>query len=73
MRHLAIVAAVGLLCLAPLAVASDSAPPEKTGLKVGENAPAFELADQNGKQRTLDDLAKGADYVAIVFYRSASW
>ncbi len=66
-------AVVAFACLASLAIAGDAAPAEKTGLKVGANAPAFKLQDQTGKRQTLDDLTKGADYVAMVFYRSASW
>jgi hypothetical protein len=30
----------------------------KTGLKVGEKAPAFKLKDQNGKERTLEEFTK---------------
>jgi cytochrome oxidase Cu insertion factor (SCO1/SenC/PrrC family) len=58
--------------LAPAGRASDPAPQEKTGLKVGEKAPAFTLKDQNGKERTLDEFVKQGK-VALVFYRSASW
>jgi cytochrome oxidase Cu insertion factor (SCO1/SenC/PrrC family) len=47
-------------------------PPEKTGLKVGEKAPAFKLTDQAGKERTLDEFVKQGK-VALVFYRSAAW
>ncbi len=45
---------------------------EPPGVKVGEKAPAFRLADQSGKERTLDDLLKNGN-VALVFYRSANW
>lgn len=41
-------------------------------LAVGSRAPAFTLKDQNGKQRSLDDLLKDRN-VALVFHRSASW
>jgi cytochrome oxidase Cu insertion factor (SCO1/SenC/PrrC family) len=44
----------------------------KTGLKVGEKAPAFKLKDQAGKERTLEEFAKKGK-VALVFYRSADW
>ena len=47
-------------------------PPEKTGLKIGEKAPAFTLKDQAGKERTLDEVLKQGK-VALVFYRSAAW
>ena len=73
MRHTLVVAVAGLLCMAAFAVAQDVAPPEKTGLKVGQKAPAFKLNDQTGKPRTLEDICNDVDYVALVFYRSASW
>jgi cytochrome oxidase Cu insertion factor (SCO1/SenC/PrrC family) len=42
------------------------------GLKVGERAAAFQLKDQSGKERSLDEFrAKGK--VALVFFRSADW
>ena len=47
-------------------------PPEKTGLKVGEKAPAFKLKDHTGKERTLDEFTKQGK-VALVFHRSANW
>ena len=59
-----------MLMTAP-ACAADP-PPEKTGLKVGEKAPAFTLKDQAGKERTLDEFVKQGK-VALVFYRSAAW
>lgn len=56
-----------------VAVAADKEPPaEKTGLNVGEKAPAFKLKDQAGKERTLEGFLK-AGKVAIVFHRSAGW
>ena len=48
------------------------APEEQTGLKVGEKAPRFTLKDQEGKERSLDELLKKGK-VALVFYRSADW
>jgi cytochrome oxidase Cu insertion factor (SCO1/SenC/PrrC family) len=48
------------------------APEEQTGLKVGEKAPRFTLKDQEGKERSLDDLLKKGK-VALVFFRSADW
>ena len=48
------------------------APEEQTGLKVGAKAPRFTLKDQDGKERSLDDLLKKGK-VALVFYRSADW
>ncbi len=48
------------------------APEEQTGVKVGEVAPKFTLKDQDGKDRSLDELLKRGN-VALVFYRSADW
>jgi cytochrome oxidase Cu insertion factor (SCO1/SenC/PrrC family) len=48
------------------------APEELTGLKVGAKAPKFTLKDQEGKERSLDELLKKGK-VALVFYRSADW
>jgi cytochrome oxidase Cu insertion factor (SCO1/SenC/PrrC family) len=48
------------------------APEEQTGLKIGEKAPKFTLKDQEGKERSLDELLKKGK-VALVFYRSANW
>lgn len=59
------------LALAAPAWAADP-PAEKTGLQVGEKAPAFTLKDQAGKERTLAEFTK-AGKVALVFYRSAAW
>ena len=49
-----------------------AAPEEQTGLKVGEKAPKFTLKDQDGNERSLDELLKKGR-VALVFYRSADW
>ena len=73
MTRIAIATGVGILCLATCVAAQEPAPPEKTGLKVGEKAPEFKLKDQTGKERTFEDLSQDADYVALVFFRSASW
>ena len=43
-----------------------------TGVKVGDKAPSFTLKDQEGRERSLDDLLKSGK-VALVFYRSADW
>lgn len=48
------------------------APEGMTGLKVGSTAPKFTLKDQQGKERSLDELLKQGK-VALVFYRSADW
>ena len=60
------------LWLAVAACAADEAPDEKTGLKVGAQAPVFTLKDQAGKERTLNEFLKQGK-VALVFYRSARW
>jgi cytochrome oxidase Cu insertion factor (SCO1/SenC/PrrC family) len=70
LRGLAV--SVGLCAALGVASAADPAPEEKTGLKVGEKAPAFTLKDQAGKERALKDLLQDGP-VALVFYRSASW
>ena len=41
-------------------------------LAVGEVAPSFQLQDQYGEKRSLDELAAEGT-VALVFYRSADW
>ena len=64
--------AFGLLVGAGAVLAADPPPDEKTGLKVGEKAPAFKLKDQTGEERELSALLKTGP-VALVFYRSASW
>jgi cytochrome oxidase Cu insertion factor (SCO1/SenC/PrrC family) len=42
------------------------------GLQVGAMAPKFSLRDQEGKDRSLDEILKQGK-VALVFYRSADW
>ena len=65
------VIAAGLI-VAGSSRAADPAADEKTGLKIGEKAPAFTLKDQNGKDRTLEEFTQQGK-VALVFYRSADW
>ncbi len=72
MRRMALcAAALGVFALAAPGRADD-APPERTGIKVGEKAPDFTLTDQAGKQRSLGEFLKNGP-VALVFFRSASW
>lgn len=59
-----------LTCLQ--ASAAEEASPEKTGLPVGQKAPAFALKDQSGKDVSLESLLKSGP-VALVFHRSADW
>ena len=73
-RTIALAAAV-LSLAAQTAFCQTKAKPasdEQSGLKVGEKAPKFTLKDQEGKERSLDDLLKKGK-VALVFYRSADW
>ena len=65
-------ASAALLFLVGAARAAESAPPEKTGLAVGQKAPPFVLKDQNDRDVLLDSLLKKGP-VALVFYRSADW
>ena len=58
--------------LASGASAAEPAAPEKTGLAVGQKAPAFTLKDQNDRDISLDALLKKGP-VALVFHRSADW
>ena len=42
-------------------------------LAVGDIAPNFRLKDQQGEFRSLEEMLKEHDHVAVVFYRSAGW
>ena len=42
------------------------------GPQVGENVPSFELPDQHGQMRTLDDVM-GQNGAMLLFRRSADW
>jgi hypothetical protein len=44
----------------------------RTGPAIGEKVPQFELRDQYGKNRRLDDLT-GPHGLLLVFSRSADW
>ena len=73
-RSMAMIAVITLLAT-PYALAQGNAKPAldaQTGVKVGEKAPRFTLKDQEGKERSLDELLKKGK-VALVFYRSADW
>ena len=74
-RALAMAATLAAL-VAPLLGAQQEkgkpAPEAMTGMKVGEKAPSFTLKDQDGKDRSLDELLKEGK-VALVFTRSADW
>lgn len=64
--------ATGWLLLASVAEAAEPATPDKTGLAVGQKAPAFTLKDQESRDVSLDSLLKKGP-VALVFHRSADW
>jgi len=66
---LAIVLA-GILCLGLATRSASSGEDDRPS--IGAKAPCFSLKDQNGKERSLDELLKKGK-VALVFYRSASW
>jgi cytochrome oxidase Cu insertion factor (SCO1/SenC/PrrC family) len=74
LRSLGLAAAVVLLAATSVRAQGSAKPaPEKqTGLKVGELAPRFTLKDQDGQERSLDELLKKGN-VALVFFRSADW
>jgi hypothetical protein len=44
----------------------------RTGPAIGDQVPQFELADQYGQNRTLQDLT-GPNGLLLVFSRSADW
>jgi hypothetical protein len=50
----------------------EQATQEQPGLKVGESATKFTLKDQEGSDRSLNELLEKGP-VALVFYRSADW
>lgn len=70
LRLLAPLFAATLISLA--AEAPRAAAPEKTGLAIGQKAPAFTLKDQNDRDVALEALVRQGP-VAVVFYRSADW
>jgi len=73
MRFISGAGLVAGLLTAMLAVASAAkGDDDQTGLKLGSNAPAFTLKDQDGQPRSLDEFLKKGK-VALVFYRSANW
>jgi cytochrome oxidase Cu insertion factor (SCO1/SenC/PrrC family) len=67
----ALIFSVGL-CARAQAPKGKPAPDEMTGPSIGTKAPAFTLADQDGKDRSLEEFVKHGK-VAVVFYRSADW
>lgn len=72
-RGSAVLTAFVAAVLAGGAFAQDAlAPEEMTGVKVGEKAPDFTLANIDGTKVTLSELTKKGT-VALVFFRSANW
>ncbi|MBP90263.1 MAG: hypothetical protein CMJ64_26735 [Planctomycetaceae bacterium] len=61
-----------LMCVTLFVVLASQRSIGQETLSVDSEAPSFTLKDQDGKQRSLDDLVKAGN-VALVFYRSASW
>ena len=45
---------------------------DRPGLAIGEQAPLFEMKDQNGQNRSLTSFLRSG-HAALVFYRSADW
>ena len=68
----ALIAFAAMLSAPSRAGAQEPAPAEKTGIKVGEKAPAFTLKGTDGEEHSLDELLSHGK-VALVFYRSARW
>jgi len=58
--------------LATTSLSTKALAADAPGPKIGEALPAFKLTDQNGDEHSLADLHKDS-YLALVFYRSASW
>ena len=47
-------------------------PAPSIGLEIGQQAPAFALPDEFGREQTNQTL-KGANGTVLVFFRSADW
>jgi len=58
--------------LSSAADAAEATSPKDAGLPIGHTAPAFALAEQTGKEVSLDSLLKQGP-VALVFHRSVDW
>jgi cytochrome oxidase Cu insertion factor (SCO1/SenC/PrrC family) len=79
-RSMALATALALIVTSPAhSLSKLEARPEaepgseaEPGLQVGAKAPKFSLRDQEGKDRSLDEILKKGK-VALVFYRSADW
>jgi cytochrome oxidase Cu insertion factor (SCO1/SenC/PrrC family) len=51
---------------------TQSRPAPSIGLEIGQQAPAFALPDEFGREQTNQTL-KGANGTVMVFFRSADW
>jgi cytochrome oxidase Cu insertion factor (SCO1/SenC/PrrC family) len=51
---------------------SGQAVPPSFGLEVGQQAPAFALTDQFGREQSNETL-KGSKGTVLLFFRSADW
>jgi hypothetical protein len=71
---LAIALAVPVLLFASLSVTATAQQVDVNaiGPQVGQNAPAFNLPDQNGQPQSLATVA-GPKGTMLVFFRSADW
>jgi peroxiredoxin (alkyl hydroperoxide reductase subunit C) len=63
MKQFLLAAGLAVLCAA-------QAPPQKTPLKVGDEAPDFTLPDQNNKPVKLSDF-RGKKNVVLAFFPAA--
>ena len=72
-RGAAALTASAWLCAAAAApVSAQHADISTIGPRVGQEVTSFTLADQDGRQRTLESLM-GSRGVMLVFFRSADW
>lgn len=77
MRHILFAWVLGFAGVVTASAGGQSAPApaidfDRMGPKIGETAPAFSLADQNARTRTLASVL-GPKGALLVFFRSANW
>ena len=68
----ALTASAWLCAAAAVPVSGQHADLSTIGPRVGQEVTSFTLADQDGRQRTLESLM-GSRGVMLVFFRSADW
>lgn len=68
----ALAASAWLLVAVAAPASARNADVSKVGPRVGQQVASFTLADQDGRQRTLESLM-GSKGVMLVFFRSADW